>query len=191
MRLPGTSAGSRAVRPAALVGGTSVVLAALLLTGCGGKKPSSTSTPVTTVPAVTQSSPETTSSTTTTTTTPPSSPTTTATPQVTKTRWPKALGEPQGHSAWGVYLAVAHSSSDPALKSAQAQVAKVGYGAVIGDLACDHGAMEALGLDVHDYWTGAVLYFANKKDAQDFASSYLVAGGTVIGTAKIGLGCLD
>jgi hypothetical protein len=90
-----------------------------------------------------------------------------------------------------VYLAVAHSSSDPALKSAQDQVATVGYGAVIGDLACDRGSMEALGLDVHDYWTGAVLYFGSKKDAQDFATSYLVSGGTVLGTAKIGLGCLD
>ena len=102
------------------------------------------------------------------------------------------MGEPhEGESAWAVYLAVAHSSSDPAMQAAQEEAAKVGYGAVIGDLACDRGSIAALGLDEHDYWTGAVLYFKNSKDAEDFANSYLVSGGTVIGTAKIGLGCLD
>jgi hypothetical protein len=86
---------------------------------------------------------------------------------------------------------VAHSSSDPALDQAQDEAATVGYGAVIGDLACDRGAIDALGLDPHDYWTGAVLYFKSEHDAEDFANSYLASGGTVIGTAKIGLGCLD
>jgi hypothetical protein len=77
------------------------------------------------------------------------------------------------------------------MQAAQDEAAKVGYGAVIGDLACDRGSMAALGLDQHDYWTGAVLYFSTKGDAEDFANSYLAAGGTVVGTAKIGLGCLD
>lgn len=192
MRLRGTSAHPVPVRRAAIAGGTSVLLAVALLTGCGDDEPSSAGTPVTTVPAATTTSvPAPTSTTTTRTET--ASPTMTTTPQPTKTRWPKALGEPQGDSAWAVYLAVAHSSSDPALKSAQDAVAKAGpgYGAVIGDLACDRGSIEALGLDKHDYWTGAVLYFSSKKDAEDFATSYLVEGGTVIGTAKIGLGCLD
>lgn len=190
MRLRGTSARPAPVRRAALAGGAAALLTASLLSGCGGDDPSSASTPVTTVPAATSTSATTPSATTPTQT---ASPTTTDTPEPTTTRWPKALGEPQGDSAWAVYLAVAHSSSDPALKAAQDDVAKAGpgYGAVIGDLACDRGSIEALGLDKHDYWTGAVLYFSSKKDAEDFATSYLVQGGTVIGTAKIGLGCLD
>jgi hypothetical protein len=177
----------------AAAGWTSVLLAVAVVSGCSGGGGTSTTGSTATVPAA----PQTASTTTATPTTPAatatattSSPTTT--PTATATRWPKALGEPhEGESAWAVYLAVAHSSSDPAMHAAQAEAAKVGYGAVIGDLACDRGSIEALGLDEHDYWTGAVLYFKTKTDATDFANSYLVAGGTVIGTAKIGLGCLD
>lgn len=191
MRLRRTPERRSPVRRAALAGAMSAALGMVLLTGCGGDDSSSTGTPVTTVPAASSTSGATTPPATK--PTPSASPTTTATPEPTKTRWPKALGEPQGESAWAVYLAVAHSSSDPALKAAQDQAAQAGpgYGAVIGDLACDRGSIEALGLDKHDYWTGAVLYFSTKKDAEDFATSYLVQGGTVIGTAKIGLGCLD
>jgi hypothetical protein len=184
MRLRRTSGEARAA-----AGWTSVLLAVVVMSGCSGGDGTSTTGSTATVPAATQTA----STTTATPTTPAattSSPTTT--PTATATRWPKALGEPHdGESAWAVYLAVAHSSSDPAMQAAQEEAAKVGYGAVIGDLACDRGSIEALGLDEHDYWTGAVLYFKTKTDATDFANSYLVSGGTVIGTAKIGLGCLD
>jgi hypothetical protein len=185
MRHHGTSVRSHALR-----GGAALLVALALVSGCSDDDPSTTAgTPTVTA---TMPSPTPTTTATTTATPTPSAATPSATPKPTKTRWPKALGEPQeGESAWGVYLAVAHSSSDPALQTAQDQVATVGYGAVIGDLACDRGAIVALGLDPHDYWTGAVLYFKSKKDAEDFATSYLVSGGTVIGTAKIGLGCLD
>jgi hypothetical protein len=186
MRLAGTSGRARVV-----VGWTSVLLAAAAMSSCSGGDGTSATRASATVPAATQTTttapvtgpaPSATSSTTSSTTT----------PAPTKTRWPKALGEPQdGESAWAVYLAVAHSSSDPAMQAAQEEAAKVGYGAVIGDLACDRGSIAALGLDQHDYWTGAVLYFRSKDDAEDFANSYLVSGGTVVGTAKIGLGCLD
>jgi len=175
---------------AAAVCWTSVLLAVAAVSGCSGGDGTSAASSSVTLPAQTQTPTATTS----TTTSPSASPTAsaTATPTPTKTRWPKALGEPQeGESAWAVYLAVAHSSSDPAMHAAQEEAAKVGYGAVIGDLACDRGSIKALGLDEHDYWTGAVLYFGSQKDAEDFASSYLVSGGTVVGTAKIGLGCLD
>lgn len=184
MRLAGTSGRARVV-----VGWTSVLLAVAAMSGCSGDDGTPASEASVTVPAATQST-ATVTPTPSATTTSTVSPTTTPVP--TKTRWPKALGEPQhGDSAWAVYLAVAHSSSDPAMQAAQEEAAKVGYGAVIGDLACDRGAIPALGLDEHDYWTGAVLYFSSKDDADDFASSYLVSGGTVVGTAKIGLGCLD
>jgi hypothetical protein len=186
MRLRRMSGGFRTA-----AGWTSVLLAVTVLSGCSGDDGTSSTGSTATVPAVTQTAPTVTEpATTTPVTSATASPT--ATPTATATRWPKALGEPhEGESAWAVYLAVAHSSSDPAMQAAQDEAAKVGYGAVIGDLACDRGSIEALGLDEHDYWTGAVLYFKTKRDATDFANSYLVSGGTVIGTAKIGLGCLD
>jgi hypothetical protein len=169
---------------------TSALLAVALVSGCSGADGTSATGSSVTVPAGTQPSTGTPEPTTSAAPSPTTSPT--QTPSPTATRWPRALGEPQeGESAWAVYLAVAHSSSDPAMQAAQDDVAKVGYGAVIGDLACDRGSIKALGLDEHDYWTGAVLYFRSQKDAEDFASSYLASGGTVIGTAKIGLGCLD
>jgi hypothetical protein len=186
MRLRRTSGGARAA-----AGWTSVLLAVAAMTACSGGDGTSTTGATATVPAATQTVPTTTATPTTPSATATTSSPTTA-PAATATRWPKALGEPHdGESAWAVYLAVAHSSSDPAMQAAQEEAAKVGYGAVIGDLACDRGSMEALGLDEHDYWTGAVLYFKTKTDATDFANSYLASGGTVIGTAKIGLGCLD
>jgi cell division septation protein DedD len=175
---------------AAAVCWTSALLVVALVSGCSGGDGTSATGSSVTVPAGAQPSTATSSTTTSAAPSPSTSPATTPTP--TAARWPKALGEPHdGESAWAVYLAVAHSSSDPAMQEAQEDVAKVGYGAVIGDLACDRGSIEALGLDEHDYWTGAVLYFRSQKDAEDFASSYLASGGTVIGTAKIGLGCLD
>ena len=108
------------------------------------------------------------------------------------TRWPKALGEPtQGDPVWAVYLAVAHSSTDPVIDVALQAAASVDYAAVTGDVACDQGALEALKLDEHDFWSAASLYFATKADAADFVASYQAEGNTVVGSAKINLGCLD
>jgi hypothetical protein len=193
MRQRGTSVRSASGRRAALAAVTSAVLAAALLGGCSKGDDAGSGEPVATVPAATASSIP---ATTTTTTPPATTPATTSTPtpKPTKTRWPRALAAPkEDEPAWAVYLAVAHSMSDPSMKAAQEAVATAGpgYGAVVGDLACDRGSMKALGLDLHDYWTGAVLYFSSKTDAEDFANSYLVEGGTVVGVAKIELGCLD
>lgn len=173
-----------------------VAVAVSMLAGCsvlgGGDEPTGASSQQTAVTTTTPAVPDTPTTSATTPAVPdtPTSPATTPAP--TKTRWPKALGEPQqGDPVWGVYLAVAHSSSDPSLLTAQQQVAPFGYSAVVGDVACDDGALKALGLNQHDYWTAATLYFKTKTDATDFANSYLSKGGTVIGTAKVGIGCLD
>lgn len=115
-----------------------------------------------------------------------------AVPSAGPTRWPRALGEPtQGDPVWAVYLAVAHSSSDAAIDQAQQAAAGVGYAAVIGDVACDQGALAALGLAENDFWSAASLYFATRQDADDFVASYQAQGGQVVGSAKINLGCLD
>ena len=113
-------------------------------------------------------------------------------PTVAPTRWPKSLGEPtQGDPVWAVYLAVAHSSTDPVIDAALQAAASVDYAAITGDVACDQGALAALELDEHDFWSAASLYFATKADAADFVASYQAEGNTVVGSAKINLGCLD
>jgi len=107
---------------------TSALLALALVSGCSGADGTSATGSSVTVPAGTQPSTGTPEPTTSAAPSPTTSPT--QTPSPTATRWPKALGEPQeGESAWAVYLAVAHSSSDPAMQAAQDEVAKVGYGA--------------------------------------------------------------
>jgi hypothetical protein len=90
-----------------------------------------------------------------------------------------------------VYLAVGHKSADPAIERAVRQAAGVGYAAVVGDIACDGGAMEALKLDQFDYWTGATLYFRTQADARTFAASYTAEVARPKGVAKVKVGCLD
>ena len=113
-------------------------------------------------------------------------------PTSAPTRWPRALGEPgQGDPVWAVYLALAHAGDDPAIDAAVRKASGAGYTAVQGDLACDQGAIEALGLDQYDYWSAATVYFANRKDAADFVASYQAEVGEVAGSAQVNVGCLD
>lgn len=106
--------------------------------------------------------------------------------------WPTALGEPrQGDPVWAVYLVTAHSTSAPAIEAAVRQAAGVGYQAVVGDLACDLGAVDALDLDRYDLWSAATLYFATEQDANEFIASYRAEVADVAGYARITLGCLD
>jgi hypothetical protein len=86
---------------------------------------------------------------------------------------------------------VGHKSDDPAIEKAMHQAAGVGYSAVVGDIACDGGAMEALKLDQFDYWTGATLYFRTQADARTFAASYTAEVAKPKGVAKVKVGCLD
>ena len=106
--------------------------------------------------------------------------------------WPRALGEPhQGQPAWAVYLGIGHEAADPAIEKAVRQAAGVHYSAVVGDVACDGGAMEALRLDQFDYWTAATLYFGSQADARTFAASYTEAVAKPKGVVKVKVGCLD
>lgn len=138
-----------------------------------------TDTPSATTPTVTSSAPTATAS---------GGPVPTAGP----TRWPRALGEPgQGDPVWAVYLALAHSGDDPAIDAAVRKASGAGYTAVQGDLACDQGAIEALGLDQYDYWSAATVYFASRQDSADFVASYQAKVGKVAGAARVNVGCLD
>lgn len=189
----------RVVVPVVLVGG--------LLAGCGGgtgvaastgaaastdtaSRPSTTT--ATPTPTLTASSSPSASSPTASSPTATSTPTATATATATAARWPKTVGEPQqGAPVWAVYLAVANSATDPALEQAVRDAAGIGYQAVVGDIACDDGAMQALGLDEYDYWSGATLYFATRADATTFATSYTAAVKRPKGLAEVNVGCLD
>ena len=71
------------------------------------------------------------------------------------------------------------------------QAAAVGYQAVVGDLACDDGATQALGLDEYDYWSAATLYFATEPQARGFAAAYTAAAAAPKGLTKVNVGCLD
>ncbi len=123
---------------------------------------------------------------------PPGMSTSAPTPPAPETRWPPALGEPaQGDPVWAVYLAVAHSTSAPAMETAVRQAAGVGYTGVSGDLACDQGATEALGLDQFDYWSAVSLYFATQQQATRFIASYRGEVAKVVGYTRVKVGCLD
>jgi len=78
-----------------------------------------------------------------------------------------------------------------AVERAVRQAAGVGYSAVVGDIACDGGAMEALKLDQFNYWTGAALYFGSEADARTFAASYTRAVARPKGLLRVKVGCLD
>ncbi len=187
----------RSVRGTLAGAGIAMLVPLTLLTACGGAEPTAAGAPATSDRAAVSktATPSPTSQTPTTnatpSTTPSATPTATATASVAP-RWAKALGEPQqGDAAWGVYLAVGHSATDAPVEQGIRDAAKVGYQAVVGDIACDGGAMEALALDQYDYWSGATLYFATEADARGFAAAYTEAVKAPIGVARITLGCLD
>ena len=195
----------RGIRGAASLA-TAVVLPLVLVAGCSGTEPQAggDTAAVSTVPSAQPSAsptPQRTSEQT------PSSqpPVATSTASSTATagasasatdsvapRWAKALGEPQqGDPVWGVYLAIGHSATDAPVEQAVRDASTVGYQAVVGDIACDGGAMDALGLDQYDYWSGATLYFATEADARGFAAAYTRSVTAPQGIAEVTIGCLD
>lgn len=106
--------------------------------------------------------------------------------------WPPALtGGTQGGEAWGVYLAVAYAEEGvdaPELVEAKAQAAAVGYNAGSGDVACDQGASEALGLDPERSYLTVAVYFATEADARLFVDLYQPG---VVGLAAVETYCMD
>lgn len=169
-------------------------------------------TTTTEAPTTTTEAPaETTSTTSTTTTAPPGTttttteaPTTTTEPPTTTTTEPPATTTTaprafppqvtegtQGGSIWGAYLAVAPAFGDPALAEAAARAQAVGYTNVSergGQLACDQGATEALGLDPEVDWYGTALYFATEADARLFEELF---EPEIVGIALVQTYCMD
>jgi hypothetical protein len=91
-----------------------------------------------------------------------------------------------GNDVWGTYVAVVDSSISPTAEAAKARISELGYEPSGGDVGCDGGAAEALGLpnDVQVIAT----YFSTKEDAALFAQMY---GPDTLGIAEVTLYCLD
>jgi hypothetical protein len=104
----------------------------------------------------------------------PVSPSPTESPSPTPTESPAAISPPavtveQGGRYWAVYAVVAEARSaelDEAFNRLRDLEVTVGG---FGELACDEGAAEALGVDPSLH--GVAVYFERKADAQAFAAS--------------------
>lgn len=102
--------------------------------------------------------------------------------------WPREAVAVHGGRYWAVYLAVAYDAGDPELAQAQASAQAVGYAGGIGDVQCETGAAEGLGLDPAKSYSAASVFFDTRADAQAFVDRY--APG-VVGTVQVTASCLD
>jgi len=130
--------------------------------------------------------------------TPTATPTATTTPSATPIESPSpepspteaALPEPvemimHGGTYFGVYLAAA-PMDDPLLDEAVAQLAALGITAYPGDLACDDGATEQLG--VSEGLMGVAVYFEHRAEARVYAAAL---DPSPLGIAKVTTYCAD
>lgn len=124
-----------------------------------------------------------------TTTSATSSPTPTPTASSVPSLPPQATELRQGGSYQAVYLAVSAGSSVTAEnRQAESAAKALGYQAGTGDVDCDQGARQALGLpETGSYLVTSVL-FTTDAQAQTFVAAYQPE---VVGTAQVELFCLD
>lgn len=115
--------------------------------------------------------------------------TTTAVASSTVPPFPPAARVRHEDRVFGVFVAVERTQSAPELARAREELRKVGYaGSDGGDVNCDQGARETLGLapDV-PYFTVAV-YFRTRQEAQQFVDAFRPG---VVGTAEVTSYCRD
>jgi len=98
-----------------------------------------------------------------------------------------------GGDAVGVYLGVVEYDAvegNPAdgFADAFAAAEAMGYFVGSGDLACDQGAQDGLGLPADGYYWAASVLFATVDDANAFVAAY---PGDVVGIAEVKTFCLD
>jgi cytoskeletal protein RodZ len=171
-----------------------------------GDPPATTEAPTTT----TEAPEETTSTTSTSTTTPPETTTTTEAPTTTTEappppttttepipsssvpgpNWPPQVDQlVHGGTYWVAYLAVADRSDDPSLEQAAGPARAIPFTVSVGgQLACDQGAVEALGLDPDVDWSATAIYFPGEEFARRFVDLY---EPEVVGIAQVQTYCLD
>lgn len=89
-----------------------------------------------------------------------------------------------GGTIWGLYLAVGDSLEDAAMDAAVQQATELGYHPGGGEIACDDGAADALGVDAT---MSVAVYFATREDAEA-ATQFFDAW---VGIARVTTYCLD
>ncbi len=92
----------------------------------------------------------------------------------------------QGMDVWGVYF-IATSYEDPELEETINTLQAIGYKPSSGDVACDQGAAESLGLSPKQR-ARVALYFTSRRAAEEFATRI---EPRPIGIARVRLFCLD
>ncbi len=92
-----------------------------------------------------------------------------------------------GGTYWAVYLWVGETA-DAKAEAAVARAADLGYTTGVGDLACDQGAAEALGVAPDQSGSAVAIYFDSRADAA--AASGLFEPAPV-GIARVTTFCLD
>jgi hypothetical protein len=90
-----------------------------------------------------------------------------------------------GGVVWGLYLALGDSLDDPAMDAARQRATELGYHPGGGELACDDGAAEALGVDAS---YSVAVYFRTREDAEAAAALF---GSAPVGIARVTTYCLD
>ncbi|WP_421742793.1 hypothetical protein [Cellulomonas sp.] len=133
-------------------------------------------------PAVPEPSPTVTASPTPAPSTPAPSPSTVTPPAVL----PQAADLTHGNAVWGAYVAVVDSFESPAALAAKARITELGYESSGGEIGCDQGAAEALGLPEGSLVVAT--YLATQADALLFVEMY---GPGALGVAEVTLFCLD
>ena len=98
-----------------------------------------------------------------------------------------------GGSAWAVYLAVSADISAPEIADAIALLEDLGYvaGWGSGDLACDQGGAQAVGVDPSDNYAVVGAYFDTALDAARFVVALDARGHSVLGIGLVQTYCLD
>ncbi|GEK22978.1 hypothetical protein [Cellulomonas xylanilytica] len=177
-RLAAVSVGAAAVVAVGIVTANAVTAPPALLPVAPEPSASVTSSPSPSLPPSPSPSPSTVS------------PSPTATPPVVVETPPAALPQAadvtHGNEVWGTYVAVVDSFESPTALAAKERITELGYQSSGGDIGCDQGAAETLGLP-QDVMVVAS-YFATEQDAALFAQMY---GPDALGIAKVTLYCLD
>ena len=121
-------------------------------------------------------------------------PTTSTPPTTTLAPLPPTQEQPvHGGDAWAVYLAVSTDISDPEIADAIALLEDLGYvaGWGSGDLACDQGGAQAVGVDPSDNYAVVGAYFDTALDAARFVVALDARGHSVLGIGLVQTYCLD
>jgi hypothetical protein len=121
-------------------------------------------------------------------------PTTSTPPTTTLAPLPPTQEQPvHGGDAWAVYLALSTDISGPEIGDAIDLLEDLGYvaGWGSGDLACDQGGAQAVGVDPSDNYAVVGAYFDTALDAARFVVALDARGHSVLGLGLVQTYCLD